>query len=132
MKKQLGLGAIIGALVVALLAPTAASAKTENVSGGVNCTGSMVSYSTVRKMTVPSIRLDLTRAAGSERGGWVTLVGARTIGDNVKHSQVFAGAPNSLYIIQGGYLVGTRFDMYAKMSKSKGACSPTWAGKLGY
>lgn len=127
---NVGITALVGALILGLLAPTAATATTNRVSGEVNCTGSIVNYKTVRTMSGSSIRLDLTKAAGSARGGWYTAVGAYVTKTGKTHWASFYGAPDGRSLIPGGYLAGTSFKLRAHMSKSVGTCYPNWAGNL--
>lgn len=78
--KKLRIGAIVGALVLAMgLCVAPSNAASTSVGGTVNYTGSYTTYSTQRKMLEPyQSQIYLGKAAHSARGGVGMALGTHT------------------------------------------------------
>lgn len=110
-------------------AATPAFAASASLTGTVNCTGTFVEYNTSRWNTRADVYLNLTKAAGSARGGYTNYIGVYLPKTGLKDSEVFSGAPQGKYLMTG-FKTGTEFKMRAAMSKSSGTCYNSWAGTL--
>lgn len=129
--------AIAGALTTTSMSP--AQAATYNDSGLAECHGSWRTEPERHKTTQRGTFWHLSQAAYSNRWDYITpntnmWFGVKVLKDNSTTSVHYPGAGRRYTVLSSAYLVGTDFQLRARMAStaSGASCHSQWRGTLTY
>ncbi len=125
--------AMAAAATVGLASSANAAITKVGVSGTVNCTGTITTYSAVRYMDgYNNIQIYVTGAAYSDRGGTGMTLGAYIPAVDQAYRDYVVSANRYATFATSAYKPNTGFRVQAAMDSSSGNCHNNWSGNLYY